>query len=69
MGQFISEIIDKAIFFAGIGSIILAIPTAIYFFGFASKQENAGEHDFICIFLSVVCVAVIGSLFVKLLFQ
>jgi len=68
MGQFISEILDKAIFYAGIGALILAIPTAIYFFGIAAKQESAGEHDFMCIFLSVVCVAILGSLFVKLLF-
>ncbi len=68
MGEFLSAVLDKAIFFAGIGALLLAIPTAIYFFGFATKQETAGEHDFMCIFLSVVSVAILASLFIKLLF-
>lgn len=65
MGQIIYDIFTKAIYIAGIGSILLAIPTAVYLYR-ASKDKDGPDHHFMSFFLAIVAVALFGGIFFTL---
>lgn len=62
MSDFIFDIFKTTVYVAGIGSLILAIPTVIYLVR-ASKKNDGAEHHFMNIFLAIVAVAIFCGLF------
>jgi Sec-independent protein secretion pathway component TatC len=62
MLTFLSEVLNTTIYIAGIGALILAIPTIIFLY-LASKVKDGPEYHHHHIFLAVMAVALFGGLF------
>jgi hypothetical protein len=62
MLTFLSHVLNTTIYIAGIGALILAIPTIIFLY-MASKVKDGPEYHHHHIFLSVVALALFGGLF------
>lgn len=66
MIAFLSDVLNTTIFIAGIGSLILAIPTIVFLY-MASKKKDGPEYHHHHIFLSVMAVALFGGLFFNMI--
>lgn len=62
MVNFLSNVLNTTIYIAGIGSLILAIPTIVFLY-MASKKKDGPEYHHHHIFLSVIALALFGGLF------
>ena len=65
MSQIIYDILTKAVYIAGIGSLLLAIPTAVYLIRVPVEKDGM-DHHFMSFFLAIVAVAVFGGIFFTL---
>ena len=62
MIDFLIRVLTTTVWIAGIGSLILAIPTILFLY-MASKRKDVQEYHHLHIFLSVVAVALVGGVF------
>jgi hypothetical protein len=66
MMDFLTRVLTTTVYIAGIGSLILALPTVLFLY-IASKRKDTQEYHHLHIFLSVVAVAVIGGFFFNMI--
>lgn len=62
MIDFLMRVLTTTIYIAGIGSLILAIPTILFLY-MASKKKDGPEYHHHHIFLAVMALALFGGLF------
>jgi hypothetical protein len=62
MIDFLTRVLTTTVYIAGIGSLILTIPTVLFLY-MASKRKDVQEYHHLHIFLSVVAVAFVGGIF------
>lgn len=66
MLTFLSHVLTTTIYIAGIGALILAIPTIIFLY-MASKVKDGPEYHHHHIFLAVMALALFGGLFFNMI--
>jgi len=66
MLAFLSNVLNTTIYIAGIGALILAIPTIIFLY-MASKKKDCPEYHHHNIFLAVMAVALFGGVFFNMI--
>ena len=66
MMDFLSNVLNTTIYIAGIGALILAIPTIVFLY-MASKVKDGPEYHHHHIFLSVMAVALFGGVFFNMI--
>lgn len=66
MGEFLHNVINTTIYIAGIGALILAIPTIVFLY-MASKVKDGPEYHHLHIFLAVMAVALFGGVFFNMI--
>lgn len=62
MIDFLARVLNTTIYIAGIGSLILAIPTILFLYMESQKKDGPDYHHH-NIFLAVVAVAIFGGVF------
>lgn len=62
MGEFFHNVMKMTIDIAGIGALILAIPTIVFLY-MASKQKDGPEYHHLHLFLAVMALALFGGVF------
>ena len=66
MIDFLTRVLTTTVYIAGIGSLILAIPTILFLY-IAAKRKDVQEYHHHHIFLAVVAVAVFGGFFFNMI--
>lgn len=66
MFEFLTDVLNITIHIAGVGALILAIPTIIFLY-MASKVKDGPEYHHHHIFLSVMALALFGGVFFNML--
>ncbi len=66
MFEFLSDVLNTTIFIAGIGALILAIPTIVFLY-LASKVKDGPEYHHHHIFLAVMALALFGGVFFNMI--
>ena len=62
MIDFLTRVLTTTIYVAGIGSLILVVPTIIFLY-LESKKKNCPEYHHHNLFLAVMAVALFAGLF------
>jgi Sec-independent protein secretion pathway component TatC len=62
MSHIIYDIFTKAVYIAGIGAFLLAIPTVVYLVRVPVEKDGM-DHHFMSFFLAIVAVSLFAGIF------